>query len=423
MTNFTLIFLLLVGYICQAQFSISPMVQTVEGFEGDEITATVTITATGSSMNSTIFNMFMCDYDAGYQSGMTDGILEGGQSQTLTFKFKKPSISSTHSFTYTFTINQATDRCSDDSNHIKITVKYKLPPCNYGSPGGLSANALSHKAIKFNWSRGFGESPDYYIEYKKASDVDWTVYGSASCFTSPCNVTLNNLLPSTSYHIRIKSSCNSENSTEFSYLGATTLACPTGLPAGNLNATPWSYGYTISFTPISGVNTYFLEWFDLTTNTAGGTTQITYSPTPNNGNFFYYIPAGHDFKFRLYPYQECPGYASAWKTIYSPVCSLTVPSTMTLVNYCGYGSGGQCGYGTFSWSAVTGADLYEIEYIMYNLNGQSTTRTFTKNTTSSTQPNMNTSGGTWYVKWKIRSRCSSNNAWSSWSDYTTPLVW
>ena len=201
--------------------------------------------------------------------------------------------------------------------------------------------------------------------------------------------------------------------TKSSYFSSVSTA------ATNLNATRWSYGYYITFTPAPGTCGYWMEAVDLTTNTTYTTNPACTPTTPqNNGNFFYYIPLDHSFKFRLIYDYNCAATYSDWKTITADPCP-NYPTNLVLYPQSS-GSTPSASGAIVNWTSVSTASAgYQVEYLIYNLAGQSKTGTFTCSSNSFTF-NDNVSGlgsGPWYVKFKVRSRCNYvlNSEYSPWS--------
>jgi len=95
-------------------------------------------------------------------------------------------------------------------------------------PTMLAAVSVDENEIEIEWQEN-GDATTWIVEYKKASDLTWTeVY----VYTTP-SYTIQNLDPSTTYMIRIKSDCGGEES-EYSAVLNVMTAC------GSITTLPWS---------------------------------------------------------------------------------------------------------------------------------------------------------------------------------------
>lgn len=99
----------------------------------------------------------------------------------------------------------------------------EILPCD--PPGELLVTAAGVDYITVQWNAAPQSSvTNYYLEYKEVSEVAWTV------LNVPNNVgsyTIDELLPGTSYHIRIKTDCGI---TESNYTNSTPYPASTSCP-------------------------------------------------------------------------------------------------------------------------------------------------------------------------------------------------
>ncbi len=188
------------------------------------------------------------------------------------------------------------------------------------------------------------------------------------------------------------------------------------------------YGYYINFTPIPGVTTYHMEWFDVTTNSLLNTYPITYTGT--NSVFYYYFTSGHTYRYRLAALSPCgtKGPFSAWSGDMLPppppaASCATGPygSTLSQARGCGT-SGTGCPYINLSWPAITGAVQYKIEYNVFNTSTgytyptSTSTTSYTSNPVYTSVPIPVVSGTGWYLKYRVSVNCGSGfGAFSGWS--------
>ncbi len=93
------------------------------------------------------------------------------------------------------------------------------------------------------------------------------------------------------------------------------------------------YGYYLNFTPVAGITSYLLEWFDVTTN-SDFTTNYPFTYNGTNSFFYYQFSAGHTYKYRVQATNACgAGPYSAWSgNLLPPAASCSsgpLPSTLT----------------------------------------------------------------------------------------------
>lgn len=417
-----------------SQYHIAPATKNVSGEHGQDIYATAIIYRDIYSASPQTYKATQCSGPTSSVIGIyyeNGGIISGGGYGTceVEFRFRKPVAQTNTVENYSFVVHYAdqTGNCDTTmSTTIDITVSYTPATCDL-SLSNLSATA-SPTSINVTWTKDI-DADGYEVKYKKSSEVSWSspINLDASDFGNTCDLFITGLTPSTTYNIRVWPICSNGIRDNYHSINKTTNPCSATGPT-NLNATVWSNGtynsYYISFTPVTGTTEYLLEYVDLDNNNTGLAT-IHYSTTPNEGNNLEAVPMNHNFKFRLKV--PCSGAYSEWKTNTMPPCNIGNPTSMSLVNNCSYGTGGQCGYGLFTWSAVTGATAYEVQYTIYTLtpgynpiNGS-----FQSTSTSKVQPGMYSTTGTsgmWLAKFRMRTKCS-NGFWNEWSNYTTPTPW
>lgn len=205
-------------------------------------------------------------------------------------------------------------------------------------------------------------------------------------------------------------------------LNKTISDCPFTPAPTNISVLPYSYGYTVNLSPQGG---YLMEYVDLITNSSGSTNIYT-SSTQGTVNFFYYVPQGNSFKFRLKSLNSSCALFSNWFIYGSDVCQPSnYPTNLYVFSQCDtQGIPSVCG-GVVQWSSVLNATSYQIEYLIYNSAGQSYSGTIdtSYNYTSQTlvQP-VSSVSGPWLIKIRARSKCV-DGVWSNFSSWSTSFSW
>lgn len=91
---------------------------------------------------------------------------------------------------------------------VKNQIKLEITPSGGSTcekPSSISFGALNTNSVIVNWDGGSGT---YNIEYKKASDEEWTV--RETNYSGGYGISLINLTPGTDYNVRVQSVCGEE---------------------------------------------------------------------------------------------------------------------------------------------------------------------------------------------------------------------
>ncbi|PZX94635.1 hypothetical protein DOS84_03495 [Flavobacterium aquariorum] len=417
-TSGIVLFLLFSTQIMLSQNSVSysPSSTTISANSGVEVLVPITVTCSGN-MPTTLVGVQpanTCSNIDGYTGiNYTDNItsLTPGHSTVIKFKFKK-TVTANTSITYLFTNNG-----SCNSPQIRITVNYigapiTIPTCNLPIATGIDAKGLQN-AITIKWNKVPG-AVSYTFGYSTngVSGSSVLLLDNVVCNSTTCTQTITNLTSNTKYDWQLRAECSTNfpdyYSGNWAFGSVSTLPpppCPTSKPT-NLNATPLDGAWRISFVPVPNVTYYTMEYFDLVSN-SGGATQIAYSSAPDYYYcFFYNIPSNHNFKFRFL--QECNMHTD-WVTILAPTCER--PTGLNI-----YNSGGT---GTFNWIKSANSQMYNGEYMIYNLAGQKVSGTFSTSSTSYATTIITSSiSGEKFIKFRVKSKCldGGETDFSAWSN-------
>ncbi len=142
-----------------------------------------------------------------------------------------------------------------DISNTNFTISGTPPPC--GDPTGLSNTALTQTSATVSWNAVSGANT-YNVEYKKNTESLWTTVTPATAATS---VDLSGLTAGTLYNWHVKANCSggSGNYVEANFTTATPPP-PCGDPTGLSNTPPTQTSTTVSWSSVSGANSYDVEY-------------------------------------------------------------------------------------------------------------------------------------------------------------------
>lgn len=125
-----------------------------------------------------------------------------------------------------------------------------------GAPAGLTVSGLSTSGATVSWSAVSG-ADSYTVEYKLSTSATWTTAASA---TTAVSVSLSGLTPGSLYDWRVSANCTSGSSafTQAQFTTVSDVVC--NAPAGLTATAVTSSGATVSWSSVSGANSYDVEY-------------------------------------------------------------------------------------------------------------------------------------------------------------------
>lgn len=271
--------------------------------------------------------------------------------------------------------------------------------CNV-APTGLSASSVTNSSVTLSWTASSG-AVSYDVDYKLASSGTWT---NAATATSSTSVNLSSLSTGVQYDYRVRANC-SVGSTSYTSAQFTTLCspAPSGLSANSVTTS----SATLSWSAMSGANNYDVDyketssgtWINIataTTSTSVGLTGLSYSTS-------------YDYRVRANCAVGTTSYSSAQFTTGIPSCNNPAGLSSSAVTISS---------ATISWSAITGAASYDVDY------KASSSGTWINAATATTLTSVDLSGldySTTY-DWRVRTNCIyGNTSGYSTSQFTTAI--
>lgn len=291
--------------------------------------------------------------------------------------------------------------CGQNSSVQSPTFNFttlQTQTCN--APTGLNASNISSTSAQLSWSAVNGAT-GYIVEYKLSSASIWSQEN-----TSSNNVTISPLASNSAYDWRVQSICSSgpgaiSTTQGFTTLPAPSCNAPSGLNVSNITST----SVDLSWNSVSGAVSYILE-YKLTS--AGNWTQTTPSGTSTTLTG---LQPNSAYNWRVQ--SICSGNSSAFSsgpgftTPQSGACN--TPTNLNSENV-------TSSTATLSWSAVSGAISYNVEYKHFSDNN------WTAANTSANFLHITGLIASSQYQWRVQSVCNGNTSQFSFiSSFRTSL--
>ena len=270
-----------------------------------------------------------------------------------------------------------------------------------GSPAGLAASGITTTTATVSWTAVSG-AVSYDVDYKLTSSGTWT---NAATATTSTSVNLSGLAASTVYDWRVRTNCASASSAytaaQFTTSAVPVCNAPSGLSASSITTT----SATVSWTAVSGAVSYDVD-YKLTssgtwTSAAVATTSTAVAISGLTASTVY------DWRVRTNCSFGSSGYSAAQFTT-NAVFVCNAPAGLTASSITTTGA-------TVSWTAVSGAVNYDVDYKL------TSSGTWTNAATATTSVSVAISGLTaaTVYDWRVRTNCSSGSSAYSAAQFTT----
>ena len=266
-----------------------------------------------------------------------------------------------------------------------------------GDPTGLQSGSITISSAIVSWSAA-SNAISYSVDYKLNSSNTWVNAASA---TTSISINLSSLQPGSLYDWRVRTTCfgGSGNyvAAQFTTLAQTTCNAPTNLSSSSIT----SSGTTVSWTAVSGALSYDID--DSTsgvtwTSVIKGNQSTSFSITGLNASTTYYWRVRSNCSST-----SSSGYSTgSFTTLAAITCN--APTSLNTTSITSSGA-------TVSWTAVSGALSYDVDY---SLSGQNL---WTSAATATTSISVNITGlnSSTAYDWRVRSNCNSTSS----SGYST----
>ncbi|MEO6490312.1 MAG: fibronectin type III domain-containing protein, partial [Ferruginibacter sp.] len=270
-----------------------------------------------------------------------------------------------------------------------------------GTPSGLSSSAITTSGATVSWTAVSGAA-SYDVDYKLTSTSTWTNAATATASTS---VTIGGLSVSTVYDWRVRTNCASASSAyatgQFTTASVPVCNAPTGLSSTGITTS----GATVSWSAVSGAVSYDVD-YKLTssgtwTNAATATTSTSVAIGGLSASTVY------DWRVRTNCSFGSSGYSASQFTT-SAVFVCNAPSGLAAGSI-------TTSSATVSWTAVSGAVSYDVDYKLTS----TSTWTNASTATASTSTGLSGLSASTVYDWRVRTNCSSDASGYSAAQFTT----
>jgi hypothetical protein len=233
-----------------------------------------------------------------------------------------------------------------DINNANITVSGSIA-C--GDPTGLNTTSIGNNTATLNWTAVSGAS-SYRVEYKLNSSATWILVDSALAATT---FNLSGLTQGSLYDWRVRAKCAAGNGNYVSAQFTTTAPFVCNAPASSSTTNITTSTATINWTAVSGAVSYAVD-YKLSTDT---TWTVATASTASLSVSLSGLSQTTAYQYRVST--NCgangnSGFASGSFTTTAPVVC-NAPTGLTATNITAGGA-------TLSWTAVSGASSYTVEY-------------------------------------------------------------
>ncbi len=267
-----------------------------------------------------------------------------------------------------------------------------VPTCN--APTGLNSSAITYNSATISWTAVSGAA-DYDVDYKLNSSGTWI---NAATATTSLSVALSGLSASSLYDWRVRANCTavglSSTYTQAQFTTAATPTCdaPTGLSSSGITAT----GATVNWTAVSGAADYDVDY----KLNSSGTWINAATATTNLSVALSGLSASSLYDWRVRANCTAVGLNSAYSQdqfttlVTSPTCDAPTGLISSVITY---------NSATVSWTAVSGAADYDVDY---KLNSSGTWINAATATTSLSVALSGLTGSSLY-DWRVRANCTA----------------
>ncbi len=266
-----------------------------------------------------------------------------------------------------------------------------------GTASGLSSSSVTANAATVSWT-AVGGANSYDVDYKLNSSSTWT---NAATATTATSVSLAGLTASSLYDWRVRANCTSSSGGYAQAQFTTTAACAT--PGGLSSSAISNTTATVSWTAVSSALSYDVDYKTTASSTWTNAATATTATSVNLNGLTQ--ATAYDWRVRATCSSGSGSYAQAAFTTTSPCNNPTGLSSSAITS----------SSAAVSWTAVSGASNYTVDY---KLNASSTWTTAAAATTATSVSLSGLTASSLY-DWRVRTNCSSGSSAYVQAQFTT----
>ncbi|HNI43908.1 MAG TPA: fibronectin type III domain-containing protein, partial [Chitinophagales bacterium] len=285
--------------------------------------------------------------------------------------------------------------CSNTQSAYTTSTNFttpSTPTCN--APSSIAASTIGSTTATIGWTANSAAASGYTVQYKPSSSTTWTTVSSSSN-----SLNLTGLSTSTAYDVKVMSNCSASSTSAYSaVVNFTTLApsCPIPTNVGNSSLTINSINLT--WTATTGASSYTIQYKPSTSTTWTTTTSST------NSKLLTSLSSGTQYNVQVMA--SCASSNSAYAAVYTftTPADCGVPTNVAVSSITSTSA-------TATWTAISSATSYTIQYKL-------ATATVWSSTTSTTA-NKALSGLTAGTTYNVKVMPSCGTTYSAITNFTT----
>jgi hypothetical protein len=276
--------------------------------------------------------------------------------------------------------------CSNTQSAYTTSTNFttpSTPTCN--APSSIAASTIGSTTATIGWTANSAAASGYTVQYKPSSSTTWTTVSSSSN-----SLNLTGLSTSTAYDVKVMSNCSASSTSAYSaVVNFTTLApsCPIPTNVGNSSLTINSINLT--WTATTGASSYTIQYKPSTSTTWTTTTSST------NSKLLTSLSSGTQYNVQVMA--SCASSNSAYAAVYTftTPADCGVPTNVAVSSITSTSA-------TATWTAISSATSYTIQYKL----ATATVWSSTTSTTANKALSGLTAGTTYNVK--VKANCGAN---------------
>ena len=244
-------------------------------------------------------------------------------------------------------------------------------------PSNLNTTNISGSSATLSWSPVSGAT-GYTVQYRTSASGTWTTVN-----TGGTSLTINGLIEASSYSWQVKADCSPYSTVQtFNTTGTVACSAPANLTASGITTSSAS----LSWSPVAGATGYTVQYKPATSSSWSSVN--TGSTSVNVTSLTAGISYNWQVKANCSPYSSVQNFTTTTGTT-----GCLAPANLSA-------SGITTSSATLSWSPVSGATGYTVQY-----RPESSSSWSSVNTSSTSVDLSSLSAGTAYT-WQVKASCS-----------------